>query len=175
MENNIQNRTLIAVGDNDETYEFQVKNSYEFSTKGRKLKVELIEEADGFQLFACEGVRYPVEVVSVHQNNYEVMVNGVSYNFAIETPFSLKRKQILAANRPVSTTETITAPMPGKIVSVMVKEGQEVSPGDQLLVLEAMKMQNTLTSTVKGTVTVVKAQAGASVGKEDLLVEIRKG
>lgn len=174
MESNVQNRTLIAVGKNDEIYEFQVQNSYEYSTKGRKLKVELIEEADGLLLFSCEGVRYPVEIVSVRQNNYEVMVNGVSYNFTIETPFSLKRRQILAANKPVSDTEEICAPMPGKITNVMATVGQEVMPGDPLLVLEAMKMQNTLTATTQGVVTAVKVKAGINVGKDDLLVEIKK-
>ncbi len=174
MENNIQNKTLIAVGGNCDTYEFQVQNHYEFSTKGRKLKVEQIEEADGIVLFSCEGVRYPVEIVSVKQNDYEVMVNGVSYNFTIETPFSLKRRQILAANRPVSDTEELHAPMPGKIAGVMVSEGQEVNAGDPLVVLEAMKMQNTLTAVEKGTVTAVKVQVGQNVGKDDLLVEIKK-
>ncbi len=174
MESNIQNRTLIAVGGNSDTYEFQVQNNYEFSTKGRKLKVEQIEEADGILLFSCEGVRYPVEIVSVKQNDYEVMVNGVSYNFTIETPFSLKRRQILAANRPVSDTEELRAPMPGKIASVMVTEGQEVNAGDPLVVLEAMKMQNILTATEKGKVSAVKVKEGMSVGKDDLLVEVKK-
>lgn len=173
--NNIQNRTLIAVNEeNGSTYEFEVKNSYEFSTKGRRLKVEMIEEADGFLLFSCEGVRYPVEIVSAQQNHYEVMVNGVSYEFDIETPFSLKRKQILAANRPVSDSEEIAAPMPGKIVSVGVQVGQEVSEGDPLLVLEAMKMQNTISAPCKGVVKLINAKPGTTVGKDDILVEIKK-
>ncbi|MCF0190750.1 MAG: biotin/lipoyl-binding protein [Marinilabiliaceae bacterium] len=174
MDSNIQNRTLIAVGANEnETYEFQVDNSYQFSTKGQKLKVEMIEEADGILMFACEGVRYPAEIVSVRQNTYEVMVNGVSYTFTIETPFSLKRRQILAANAPVKETEEVRTPMPGKIVSVAVKVGQEVNQGDPLLVLEAMKMQNTLTAPTKGVVTLVNAKEGTNVGKDELLIEIK--
>lgn len=172
---NIQNRTLIAVGDNGEqNYEFQVKNQYEFSSKGRKLKVEVIEEADGINLFSCEGVRYPFEIVSVKQNTYEVVVNGVSYHYTVETPFSLKRREILAAQRPVNENEELNAPMPGKIVAVHVKVGQEVMPGDPLLVLEAMKMQNTLTCQSKGVVVSVNAKQGQNVSKEDLLVEIKK-
>ncbi len=172
---NVQNRTLIAVGENGEqTYEFQVKNRYEFSSKGRRLKVEMIEEADGITIFSCEGVRYPVEVVSVKQNTYEVVVNGVSYHYTVETPFSLKRRQILETQRPVSENEEMHAPMPGKIVNVLVEQGQEVNPGDPILVLEAMKMQNTLTCTTKGVVTTIDVKAGQNVGKDDLLVEIKK-
>lgn len=172
---NIQNDTLIAVNEKgDQNYEFQVKNQYEFSSKGRKLKVEIIEEADGINLFSCEGVRYPFEIVSVKQNTYEVLVNGVSYNFAVETPFSLKRREILAAMRPENENEELTAPMPGKIVAVHVKPGQEVNAGDPLLVLEAMKMQNTLTAASKGTVATVSVKPGQNVSKDDLLVEIKK-
>ncbi len=172
---NVQNRTLIAVGENGEqNYEFQVKNQYEFSSKGRKLKVEMIEEADGINLFSCEGVRYPVEIVSVKQNTYEVMVNGVSYRYTVETPFSLKRRQILAAQKPVNENEELHAPMPGKINAVHVKVGQEVNPGDALLVLEAMKMQNTLTATCKGKVVTVSVREGQNVSKDDLLVEIKR-
>ncbi len=172
---NIQNRTLIAVSDTDESsYEFQVKNQYEFSSKGRKLKAELIEEADGILLFSCEGVRYPVEIVSVKQNSYEVVVNGVSYHYTIETPFSLKRRQILAANRPADLNEEVVAPMPGKIISILVKAGQEVQPGTGLLVLEAMKMQNTITATTKGVVEKVSVREGQSVSKDDILVEVKK-
>ena len=171
---NIHNQTLIAVSDNGESiFEFQVHNQYAFSSKGQNLKVEMIEEADGIQLFSCEGVRYPVEIVSVKQNSYEVVVNGVSYNFTVETPFSLKRRQILAAQKPVSDTEELNAPMPGKIVSVFVKEGQDVQPGDPILVLEAMKMQNTLTATSKGVISNVNVRPGQTVSKEELLVEIK--
>lgn len=171
---NIENRTLIAVGEPEaRNYEFEVKNQYEFSVKGRKLKIDVVEEADGVQLITCEGVKYPAEIVSVKQNSYEVLVNGVSYQFTVETPFSLKRRQILAAQKPVSTSEEVRAPMPGKIVSVHVKEGQEVKPGDALLVLEAMKMQNTLTATQAGRVERLEVKEGQTVSKDDLLVEIK--
>ncbi|MBQ3635205.1 MAG: biotin/lipoyl-binding protein [Bacteroidales bacterium] len=173
---NIQNRTLIAVSNNQEksSYEFQVKNQYEFSSKGRKLKVEMVEEADGIMLISCEGVRYPFEIVSIKQNTYEVMVNGVSYTFTIETPFSLKRRQILAAQKPADAGEELRAPMPGKIVSVLVKPGQEVQPGTALVVLEAMKMQNTLSATEAGIVGTVAVKEGQTVSKDDLLVETKK-
>ncbi|MBP5364684.1 MAG: biotin/lipoyl-binding protein [Bacteroidales bacterium] len=174
LDKNILNRSLIAVGKDNSTYEFQINNRYEYSTKGQKLKVEFIEEADGFLLISCEGVRYPVEIASVRQNEYEVLVNGVSYTFSIETPFSLKRRQILAAQKPVNESEEIHAPMPGKIVNVLVAAGQEVQPGDAILVLEAMKMQNTLTATSKGTISKIDVKIGQTVSKDDLLVEIKR-
>src|SRR5205823_14169533 len=66
----------------------------------------------------------------------------------------------------------VSAPMPGKVVSVLVAEGQVVEVGQALVVLEAMKMESTLAAEVAGRVTSVRAVAGATVAAGDLLVEI---
>jgi biotin carboxyl carrier protein len=166
---------LIAFGNENAEYEFAVKNNYEYSYKKHKIKVEIIEEADGFTLISANGIRYPVEIVSRQQNAYEILLNGVSYSFTVETPFSLKRKKILSTLSPGNKIEKIKAPMPGKILDIMVEPGQVVNIGEALLVLEAMKMQNTLTSTLKGTISKILIIAGDNVGKDDLLVEIERG
>jgi biotin carboxyl carrier protein len=163
---------LIALGNNNTEYEFLVKDNYEYSYKKQKIKIELIEEPDGFTILSSKGVRYPVEIVSKKQNTYEILINGVSYTFSVETPFSLKRKKILASQKTALKKEVIKAPMPGKILDVMIVPGQEVNIGEALLVLEAMKMQNTITAHAKGVVSKVAIAAGANVGKDDLLVEI---
>jgi acetyl/propionyl-CoA carboxylase alpha subunit len=66
----------------------------------------------------------------------------------------------------------VEAPMPGKVVSVLVAPGATVEVGQPVVVLEAMKMETTLTAEVAGTVASVPAQAGAVVGAGELLVEI---
>jgi len=67
---------------------------------------------------------------------------------------------------------TVTAPMPGKVVSVLVAEGDVVQAGQPVVILEAMKMESTLAAEVGGRVTTVRAAAGAVVAAGDLLVEI---
>ncbi|NLE95355.1 MAG: biotin/lipoyl-binding protein [Dehalococcoidia bacterium] len=71
--------------------------------------------------------------------------------------------------------ETITSPLPGKIVSVKVSAGQKVKEGDLLLTIEAMKMENEIVATVTGTVTSVSVAAEATVQIGDNLVEIEEG
>jgi biotin carboxyl carrier protein len=136
--------------------------------------MELIEEADGFTILSGNGVRYPVEILSRKQNTYEILVNGVSYTFSVETPFSLKRTKLLASQKSTSKIENIKAPMPGKILDVMVTQGQTVNCGEALFVLEAMKMQNTITAFAKGIINKVTIKSGDTVGKDDLLVEIER-
>jgi glutaconyl-CoA/methylmalonyl-CoA decarboxylase subunit gamma len=64
-------------------------------------------------------------------------------------------------------------PMPGKLLEVRVKEGDAVSVGQVLLVLEAMKMRNELASPATGTVTALAASPGASVRANDVLLRVR--
>jgi biotin carboxyl carrier protein len=165
---------LIALGENKVEYEFTVKDDYEYSYKKQDVKIELIEEADGFTILSCMGVRYPVEILSHRQNTYEILVNGVGYSFSIETPFSLSRKKMLFSKEPPLKTMVIRAPMPGKILDIMVESGQTVNSGEALLVLEAMKMQNTITSLAKGIVSKVVVKPGINVGKDDVLIEIER-
>jgi len=66
----------------------------------------------------------------------------------------------------------VLAIMPGKIVRVMVKPGQQVKEGDPVCVLEAMKMENELHARQSGTVRAVHVKPGDDVEKDQVLVEI---
>jgi len=67
---------------------------------------------------------------------------------------------------------TVVAPMPGKVLAVLVAPGDRVVIGQPLVVLEAMKMESTLTADMAGTVRTVGAIAGATVAGGDVLVEV---
>jgi biotin carboxyl carrier protein len=67
----------------------------------------------------------------------------------------------------------ITAPIPGVIVSVSVKEGEAVKQGQELLVLEAMKMKNSIRSNHDGVISAVKVKVGDRITQRQVLVEYR--
>jgi len=67
---------------------------------------------------------------------------------------------------------TVNAEIPGVVIEISVTEGQEVTEGDPLLILEAMKMQNEISAPVTGKVTKVAVTAGDSVATDELLIEI---
>jgi acetyl-CoA/propionyl-CoA carboxylase biotin carboxyl carrier protein len=69
----------------------------------------------------------------------------------------------------------VTAPMPGKVLDVLVREGQTVAAGDALVVLEAMKMETVATAEAAGTVVRVHVAAGAMVEPGQTLVELAFG
>ena len=77
-----------------------------------------------------------------------------------------------ATTAPVQGATQITAPMPGTIVSVKVNVGDTVKKGDLVAVLEAMKMENEIFSSVDGKVVGISAAAGATVNNGDVIVSI---
>ena len=79
-----------------------------------------------------------------------------------------------AAAAPVSVAggETVKSPMPGNILKINVTQGQQVSEGDVLIILEAMKMENEVVSTKTGTVAQILVSKGAVVETDTPLVVI---
>ncbi len=77
-----------------------------------------------------------------------------------------------AAPAAAAAGEKVTSPMPGTILNVLVKQGDTVKEGQNLLVLEAMKMENEVLAPVSGTVAQLCVAKGASVNTGDLLLVI---
>ncbi|UCG71218.1 MAG: biotin/lipoyl-binding protein [Thermoplasmata archaeon] len=73
---------------------------------------------------------------------------------------------------PGIAAQGIAAPMPGKVVAVMKNVGDEVKIGDVVLILEAMKMENEITSNVEGKITEVRVKEGDNVDADDVMVVI---
>lgn len=170
-----QNKPLIALDkDSAKEYEFFLNEENKSIYHSKELNATLESTDDGFTVMTVNGTSYPVEIVSNHQNEYELLINGVSYNFSVETPFSLQRKKLLTSQASESTTIRLKAPMPGKILDVMVKTGDAVKAGDTLLILEAMKMQNAILASTKGIIKRVLVKAGDTTSKSDLLIELEK-
>ena len=96
-----------------------------------------------------------------------IFERGEAYEFTLDTGER-------AAGEAAAGDGAIIAPMPGKIVSVAVKAGAEVAKGDALLVLEAMKMEHTLTAPFDGKVSELNAKAGAQVSEGTLLAKLDK-
>ncbi len=115
-----------------------------------------------------------------------INVNGKSYEVEVEelggAP-SMPQQQIVQPTpepvQPVVKTqavntmgEEVTAPMPGVILRLNVKEGDSVNSGDTLLILEAMKMENEIVSPIDGKVIQVLTSEGANVNTSDKLLII---
>lgn len=116
---------------------------------------------------------YEVEITTsdfLHRK-YSVKVNGSTYNVAIVNDLDVLIKEMgfeVGASKQINS---IKAPMPGLILEISVSVGQEVQVNDNLLILEAMKMENSILSPRNGIIKSIIMEKGAAVDKGQLLIE----
>ena len=112
------------------------------------------------------------EVAVERRSNGEriVYVNGVAVPVAIMDPRLVRRRGTVSAE---TGPRSIVSPMPGRIVKVLVREGDVVAAQQGLVVVEAMKMENELRALRDGTVAEIHAREGTSVDAGVLLVVVK--
>jgi len=164
----------IAVSTHGKKYRIVNPFSEELKINGRKEEVKIFEDNDGFTYLEYKNKKYLAEITEKNQNKFTVLLNGVSYSFTIESPISYRRRKYLEKYKQVSKTETINAPMPGKIIEMLVDVNAIVKEGDAILILEAMKMQNEISTHVSGKVIKINVRPGDNVTKDQVMLEIER-
>ncbi len=139
--------------------------------EGRKLDADFVRLPDGeVYSLLVEGRSYEVRV-SPGRDALDVTWQGRTIPVEVKHPLEkLLQQQQGAAGR--GHGETIAAPMPGAVVAIRVKAGDVVQPGQSVLVLEAMKMQNELVSHAGGVVAEVFVAEKAAVSAGQKLVTL---
>ena len=127
---------------------------------------------------------YQVLIKEVNHHTIKVEVNGKEKvvrinevkNIAMPSLMNDQKSFAPAPVTPVKKTTAaagaVIAPIPGLIKSISVKEGDSVNPGDKLLIMEAMKMENVITASASGTIEKISVKEGDSVNQDQELVVI---
>jgi biotin carboxyl carrier protein len=159
--------------------------SYRHGT--RQLSVTLQRGPAEHFLIGVDGDTREVEVVWVDDSTLRLIVAGRAYTAVVAragdtayvaiggavyvlTPGAGGSDDVGAA--AALATPRVVAPMPGKVLQVLVEPGQSVSRGDGLLILEAMKMEHRMTAEAAGTVRALHVVAGQMVAAGAVLVEL---
>ena len=114
-------------------------------------------------------------LINVNGTKYEVEVEEIdasAVKAAAPKAEAPKAAAPAPAAKPAGAGEKVTSPMPGNILSVSVKEGDTVKEGQQLMILEAMKMENEILAPCAGKVTSVAVAKGSTVESGTLLCTI---
>ena len=147
------------------------------------------------QQIKIDGAQTDIDLVKLLDNKFHILEHHKSYNIEIiHADYALKRFSIKVNNNIYdlnvqneldilldkmgmsadtdSKMEHVKAPMPGLVLDVLVVAGQNVQKGDNLIVLEAMKMENIIKATGSGIVKAIKVSTKDAVEKNQVLIEM---
>lgn len=141
----------------------------EISLDGKGIAADVVEVRTGVFSVLIDGKVFEACVWHAGEGA-RVAIRGVEYIAQIEDPRQWRRGA--AGSSSVEGRHNITAPMPGKVVRVLVKGGEKVALGQGLLIVEAMKMQNEIKALKDGTVEKVAVQEGQPVNAGQVLAVI---
>ncbi len=161
----------------------------ELTINGAEDRIEILSPAPDCRFRLGDRQETAAQVEAPEPGVYSILMEGRSYEVSItETPTGLvvvidgyrfeieardpRRFTRRAAGRGTDGVQTITAPMPGKVVRVLIAAGEAVEAGQGLVVVEAMKMQNEMKAPRAGKVLSLAAREGATVSAGEVLATI---
>ncbi len=155
--------------------EFDIELEYhadrlETKVNGETRNVQVHRLHDTRALLLVDGESHEVDI---HATNSETIVfmQGMEIPVRVEDYNLAQMRKTAGLSTDPKAEQFFKAPMPGLVVDIRVAPGQEVKPGEPLVVVEAMKMENILKAKTDGTVAAVNIKVGQSVEKGDKLVE----
>lgn len=155
-------------------YKLKVNDSFEFDVdKNQIAQLDAVNvETNVFHvLHGNKSYQAAILSADFNQKKYTVKVNNNSYTVAISNELDLLIKEMGFETGQSKQVNAIKAPMPGLILEISVAVGQSVKENDPLLILEAMKMENSFLSPRDGTIKSISVIKGEAVDKGQLLIE----
>lgn len=137
----------------------------------QKLDAIAIEESVFHILKEHKSHKAQVTASDFLAKKYTVKVNGNTYEVDITSQLDQLIKEMGFEVGAAKQVNAIKAPMPGLVLEISVEVGQEVQEGDNLLILEAMKMENSFSSPRAGIIKSIAVNKGQAVDKGQLLIE----
>lgn len=136
-----------------------------------------------------DGTTYSVDIGRIVDDKVDVVLDGKTYQVIVETPMRrvsktpvIKRRHEVmnvsevpdrtSAPGSVMTGGEILSPLPGLILKLLVKEGDKVSAGQPVAIMEAMKMENEIESPITGTVQEIVASEGDTILENAIIMKI---
>lgn len=165
-------------------YKIKVNDKFNFDvdTKGesillnnKPLDVSIRDFGNSLSHIIYNNKSFNTEIVEINkiEKFCVIKVNGNRYKIDIEDQFDQLLKQMGLDKLVLNKVAEIKAPMPGLVLAIKVSEGEEVKKGDNLLVLEAMKMENILKSPADGVINKILVKQNYKVEKNQILIQFK--
>ncbi len=131
---------------------------------------DVIEQGNEFHIVE-KNKSYRCVLLKREEKSMQILVNGNTYTLELKDKYDLLLDKLGMSNLNSKKINNIKAPMPGLVMDIKVNEGDLVSEGGIVLVLEAMKMENMIKSAGEGVVKSILIAEGDAVEKNQILIE----
>lgn len=155
---------------------------FELYNMGEKFNLE-VERQDEYDIITHSGRKYKVRFFKLSDDTYIAEVDGRRMNleFLQENPDSLRilldgeelEYSYTVQKRDEKRLAKLVSPLPGRVIDVKVRSGEEVSLGDELIIIESMKMQTVIRSDREGVVEEVHVKAGETIKRGQVLITFK--
>lgn len=167
--------------------------SVEIKLNDRYARVELLQQENNLLKIKVDDIIYDVDLMHTNDGTFSIIENNRSHDIEL-VPLDMPKKYLAYSLYKTFDVEVIDAetrylldrlggqhesgdkniisPMPGKVVKILVAEGEQVSKGQTVIILSAMKMESEYKSAVDGTVTRINVSEGVTVEGNQILIEI---
>jgi biotin carboxyl carrier protein len=164
-------------------YQIKVNQKFNFKTEYRNEEIFLDDALTPIDFKRIDDHRFHLiykhqsflaELVNIDQAEKKMIikVNQNIYNLEIRDQFDELLKNLGLENLNSSKIKEIKAPMPGLVLKIIVKEGEDVKKGDNLLILEAMKMENMIKAPADIKIKKIQVKEGDKVEKNQILLNL---
>lgn len=158
----------------EKSYKIRVDDQLDFQLTNKDVSaLDLIKTGNSRFHLLKDGVSFHAEILKsdFSSRTYIISINGNEHHVSINDSLDELIEKMGFAVNGSKNIDSIAAPMPGLILDIFVEKGKEVKEEDQLLVLEAMKMENIITSPRNGVIKNIAVKQGEAVDKKQLLIE----
>ena len=157
----------------NDQFNFAIDDKGKLVINGKEEYADIRQLSDIVYHVIYNDASYNIQIINLNKaaKTAEIKVNGNIYRVAAKDQFDLLLDQLGMSGQNVSKISEIKAPMPGLVLKIFVAEGEAVKKGDNLFILEAMKMENIIKAPADVTIGAIKIKAGDKVEKGQILMQ----
>jgi len=157
----------------DQSHEIELDN-HQIKIDGKETEIDLVKLLDNKFHILQNHKSYNLEVIHADYKlkRFSIKVNDNIYDLNLQTELDALLDKMGMSSVSEEKMDNVKAPMPGLVLDILVEIGQAINKGDNLVILEAMKMENIIKANGTGIVKNIKVNKKDAVEKNQLLIEM---
>jgi len=165
------NKFVVTV--NEKKTKVNILNDKELKIGDKKYGYEISHVHNNTYVLKCGNNYFEIIADQANNGQFSVLLNGYHFDAVVRTTLQEKAIHLLEESQTSAHHQfEVKAPMPGMILKVKKQDGDSISQGESIIILEAMKMENDLRAPVSGTITGICVEEGKAVEKGAILFSI---